>query len=366
MEDKHLPTIVAHAGSRALLADQARIYRATKRMMIIRDHSDYRHHASHIGTKHQRLKPRGVTSTVRPERSRDESLQARDAGSLGLCSALDVLTAGRCLIHCAVLRPSRSAITMSNRGTAAPTREPDSAARPRTQRRSLTVAKYVGQDAADAAVAIRRAGLRPGLERSFGCEPELLGQVVHQEPPAGSEVARNAMITLHVAAPAATPAREESHSPPTDATQIEPAPAADTQADPPNTPTTLTTPRPRRRRKPGHAGRRPHGSDAPPAPAQRDTRGPIRPDASLPVESGPVADKQRTEEWFPDTGVAPPAALDQLESDEERGSDVGVDGESLEELVGYADDVFAGRTATLWHRVYPGRRRALLTPTRWS
>jgi hypothetical protein len=28
--------------------------------------------------------------------------------------------------------------------------------------------------------------------------------------------------------------------------------------------------------------------------------------------------------------------------------------------------VFAGRTATLWHRVYPGRRRALLTPTRWS
>jgi beta-lactam-binding protein with PASTA domain len=76
----------------------------------------------------------------------------------------------------------------------------------------LVVAKYVGHDAADAAVAIRRAGLRPGLERSFGCEPETLGQVVAQEPPAGSEVAGNAMVTLDVAAPGPMPVDNEEEA----------------------------------------------------------------------------------------------------------------------------------------------------------
>jgi hypothetical protein len=230
----------------------------------------------------------------------------------------------------------------------------------------VTAGDYVGQDAADAAVAVRRAGLRPGLERSFGCDPELLGQVVAQEPPAGNEVARNAMVTLYVAAPPARPAGEESPSPPADATHIEPAPAADTQAATPDTHTALPTSRPRRRRKPGHAERQPRIFDSPPARGQRDTPTPFRLDASLPIEAGAVTDEQPTDEWFSDMGVAPPGALDDPESNEERLSDEGVDDQSLDELVACADDVFAGRTQTLWHRVYPGRRRIRLTPTYWS
>src|ERR1700730_348019 len=71
--------------------------------------------------------------------------------------------------------------------------------------RGLVVSEYVGQTAADAAMSIRRARPRPGLGRSLGWEPELVGQVVAQEPTAGSELARNAMVTLYVAAPAAVP-----------------------------------------------------------------------------------------------------------------------------------------------------------------
>ncbi len=65
----------------------------------------------------------------------------------------------------------------------------------------LPVGDYVGHPAAQAAQAVRRAGLRPGLDRSFGCEAALTGLVVAQEPPAGDELARNGMVTLYVAAP---------------------------------------------------------------------------------------------------------------------------------------------------------------------
>ena len=72
----------------------------------------------------------------------------------------------------------------------------------------MTVGEYVGQVAASAAQAVRRAGLRPGLDRSFGCSPELFGQVVAQDPPAGSELARNGLVTLYVAAPSVVQAEE--------------------------------------------------------------------------------------------------------------------------------------------------------------
>lgn len=68
----------------------------------------------------------------------------------------------------------------------------------------LTVGEYVGLLAAEAAQAVRRAGLRPGLERSFGCSPELFGRVVAQDPAAGSRLARNGLVTLYVAAPGAS------------------------------------------------------------------------------------------------------------------------------------------------------------------
>jgi hypothetical protein len=74
------------------------------------------------------------------------------------------------------------------------------------------VESFVGVLANEAAQAVRRAGLKPGLERSFGCEPELTGRVVAQEPEPGAELARNGLVTLYVAAPAAAaePAAERA------------------------------------------------------------------------------------------------------------------------------------------------------------
>lgn len=62
------------------------------------------------------------------------------------------------------------------------------------------VGDYLGQPAASAVQEVRRAGLRPGLDRSFGCEADLIGLTVAQDPPPGSEIARNGLVTLYVAA----------------------------------------------------------------------------------------------------------------------------------------------------------------------
>lgn len=72
----------------------------------------------------------------------------------------------------------------------------------------LQVGDYVGALAAQAAQAVRRSGLRPGLERSFGGDPDLIGCIVAQQPAAGEELARNGMVTLYVAAP--TPAGSDA------------------------------------------------------------------------------------------------------------------------------------------------------------
>lgn len=64
------------------------------------------------------------------------------------------------------------------------------------------VADYVGCAASEATQAIRRAGLRPGLERSYGYVAELTGQVVSQEPEAQSELPRGSLVRIYVAAPA--------------------------------------------------------------------------------------------------------------------------------------------------------------------
>lgn len=75
----------------------------------------------------------------------------------------------------------------------------------------VRVGDYVGRPAAEAARAVRRAGLRPGLDRSFGCEPELTGLVIAQEPAHGAQVSRNGMVTLYVAAPGAAAERGSDH-----------------------------------------------------------------------------------------------------------------------------------------------------------
>lgn len=66
----------------------------------------------------------------------------------------------------------------------------------------LRVGDHVGQSAREAAQAIRRVGLRPGLERCSGYADELIGRVVDQEPAAGAELPRNGVVRIFVAAPA--------------------------------------------------------------------------------------------------------------------------------------------------------------------
>src|ERR1700683_3818715 len=92
------------------------------------------------------------------------------------------------------------------------------------------VGDYVGQPAGDAAQAVRRAGLRPGLDRSFGCAEELTGLVVAQEPTAGSSMARNGMVTLYVAAPGSEPIDEGTDAARVESGGLEPVAVASVEA----------------------------------------------------------------------------------------------------------------------------------------
>jgi hypothetical protein len=73
----------------------------------------------------------------------------------------------------------------------------------------LRVGDHVGLSAGQAAQAIRRAGLRPGLERCLGYPEQQTGLVVEQDPPAGTELARNALVRIYVAAPGGEPQAEQ-------------------------------------------------------------------------------------------------------------------------------------------------------------
>jgi hypothetical protein len=127
---------------------------------------------------------------------------------------------------------------------------------------------YLGQTAAEAAQAIRRAGLRPALERSFGWEPGLYGQVVAQEPAAGSELARDSAMLLFVAAPGDTPA--EGSGEVRDAQpRTEPFPCVDQPPVAPHGGVNGVEQRQRRRRKGHRAVSRPVFEDPPPPPVPR-------------------------------------------------------------------------------------------------
>src|ERR1700686_2245700 len=137
----------------------------------------------------------------------------------------------------------------------------------------LVVGEYVGQAAGDAAQAVRRAGLRPGLARSFGCEAELIGLVVAQEPAAGGDLARNGMVTLYVAAPGNAPVDEDTDAPETLGAPPPSAAVTSTRADVAQAEAPSAPARARRPRKPGLAGRAAQVFDPPPAPG-RPHRGP--------------------------------------------------------------------------------------------
>jgi hypothetical protein len=216
----------------------------------------------------------------------------------------------------------------------------------------LEVGEYVGQPASDAAQAVRRAGLKPGLERSFGCEAELLGLVVAQEPGAGSELARNGMVTLYVAAPGVSPADEDTDGHAgidPDPAAAAAAPAVVPQADAPQAPA-----RARRRRKPGLAGTAPQVSDTPPDP--------VSPERVMAGEAeAPAAETAVTDAWGLETEARAPIPPDGDEYSEGVPDDQWDDELSHDELVVHADDLFAGRVSQElpgWRRVYPRERGA--------
>ncbi len=206
------------------------------------------------------------------------------------------------------------------------------------------VGDYVGQPAGDSAQAVRRAGLRPGLDRSFGCAEELIGLVVAQEPTAASSLARNGMVTLYVAAPGGEPIDEG-----TDAAQVEsggrePAAVEAEQAEAASAPARV------RRRKRGRARRAASVVDAPPAPAPAD-----RASASeLPTVLLAQPAVEPPSEWQPEPGGPDGEPLDD-EAPEELGEEAAAD----EEFVVHVEDVLAGRSGPVrWRGVYP-RPRAL-------
>lgn len=123
---------------------------------------------------------------------------------------------------------------MSNAAAASsPTDQGTRAARRRAVAGCLIVADHVGEAAADAAQAVRRTGLKPGLERSFGWESALIGLVVAQEPGAGEEVTRNGLVRLYIAAPAAGESVELADPVPSSVSAASHERAAPSQPPPP-------------------------------------------------------------------------------------------------------------------------------------
>ncbi len=209
------------------------------------------------------------------------------------------------------------------------------------------VGDYVGQPAGDAAQAVRRAGLRPGLDRSFGCAEELTGLVVAQEPTAGSSLARNGMVTLYVAAPGSEPIDDE-----TDAAQVEsggPESAAGASVEAEQAAASSAPARVRRRKR-GRAGRAAPVFGASPAPAPADRASPSKPPTVVLAQPSvePPWEFQRE-----------PGGPDGESLGDEAPEELGEEAAADEEFVVHVEDVLAGRSGPArWRGVYPRRRAA--------
>ncbi len=203
---------------------------------------------------------------------------------------------------------------------------------------SQAVGDYVGQPAGEAAQAVRRAGLRPGLDRSFGCPAELVGLVVAQDPAAGSGLARNGMVTLYVAAPGGEPLDGDAEAPTaagsaSDDELLLAEPAGDSLSTP-------TVPVRARRRKRGRAQRLPAPVEPPP----------FVPDAAASLHALAQAAAQPLGEWPPELD-APAGALE-----DELAGELGEREFPHEDFVVHVEDVLAGRSGPGWRRAYPRRR----------
>jgi len=211
----------------------------------------------------------------------------------------------------------------------------------------LLVGDYVGLAASEAALAIRRAGLRPGLDRSFGYTADIVGQVVAQKPLTGCDLARNGLVTLYVAAGAvAAPAAEVGELPPTpeQPARVDPARASIL----PERPSTVPA-RTRRPRKARRVTAAPHLFEATPAA--------VPPGAQLPTRArAPEGEQLEGDDWGPATH---PETVIAVGGDElQEGNLEGHAGEELpaDEFVVYADDLFRGRGGAgspAWRRGYP-------------
>jgi hypothetical protein len=206
---------------------------------------------------------------------------------------------------------------------------------------SQAVGDYVGQPASEAAQAVRRAGLRPGLDRSFGCPAELIGLVVAQEPMAGSDLARNGMVTLYVAAPGDEPRGGDADTAATASGESDEKQAASEPIKDPPSPLTAMPVRARRRRKPGHAHRSAALVETPPPPAPAVEATPPAYSPALPAVEPPA-----------ESPVVPDGALDK----DELADELGEREFPHEDFVVHVEDVLAGRSGPPWRRAYPRRR----------
>jgi hypothetical protein len=209
------------------------------------------------------------------------------------------------------------------------------------------VGDYVGQAAGDAAQAVRRAGLRPGLDRMFGCVEELMGLVVAQEPTAGGDLARNGMVTLYVAAPGSEPIDGE-----TDAARVEsggPETAGLARAEAEQAEAACSAARVRRRKR-GLARPGTPVFDVPPAPVLPD-RGSASGLATA-VLAAPAVEPPW--EWQPG-----PDGQDGEPLGDEASEELGEEASSHDEFVVHVEDVLAGRSGpSRWRGVYPRRHAA--------
>ena len=211
-------------------------------------------------------------------------------------------------------------------------------------RGGVVVADYVGASAIHAARAIRRAGLRPGLERTDGCEPELIGRVIAQKPSAGGELARNAMVTLYVGAPAGAPPDDGDADALPQWPQLEPAGSGLESPSATQDPERERGPEGLRRSKPAlaHPSQRP--LETRPAPIRADRAQPLR----EPASAAPTDGRQLlTEGDVRRRQHSPESETYRQEDAPELWRD---------ELLACAHDVLSGRTGGPRRRVYPARR----------
>lgn len=207
---------------------------------------------------------------------------------------------------------------------------------------SQPVGDYVGQPAGEAAQAVRRAGLRPGLDRSFGCPAELIGLVVAQDPVAGSDLARNGMVTLYVAAPGGEPLSSDGDAASSDGGQFDDDQTGEAPIEEKSSTSPAMTVR-ARRRKPGHARRSIEPAPTPPPPTA------IEPAPPEGLAALPVAEP--LESW-PAEVDAPVDALEHELADEQSEREFGHD----DEFVVHIEDVLAGRNRLPnWRRAHPRR-----------